>query len=76
MVVVMIQMTMHTMPPPPQMKSMSPLQMKMMMRVSSVVQRGAGVARSAGRFMVSRQALVLAILILLLAVLLRYLGVM
>lgn len=55
---------------------MSPTQMKLMSQVSSLAVKCAQAASAAKAWLASRQALVVAAVILLLALLLRYYGVM
>lgn len=59
-----------------QMKNMSPGMMKFMSQTAAVVQSGAHAAQQARQWLASRQALVLAVAVLLIAILLRVLGVM
>ncbi|GFH28993.1 TPR_REGION domain-containing protein [Haematococcus lacustris] len=59
-----------------QMQGMSDTQLKMMVKAATVVQSGARVVSRAKEFLYSRPLLVAALLVLLLAVLLRWLGVM
>lgn len=59
-----------------QIKNMSPGMVKFMGQAAAVVQTGARAAQQAREFMASRQLLVLAVAVLLVAVLLRVLGIM
>ena len=59
-----------------QMRGMSDTQMNLLFKVATTAQKGARVYTKARSFLASRAALVIAILVLILAVLLRYLGYM
>lgn len=59
-----------------QMQGMSDTQMKMMMKAAGAVQKGAQVVAKTKEFVTGRMGLVVAIAIILLAVLLRWLGIM
>ena len=59
-----------------QMKNMNENQVKMMMKAASVVQGGARLMQRVKAFLLSNAALVVAFAVILLAVTLRWLGVM
>lgn len=59
-----------------QMRGMSDTQMNMMLKVANTAQKGARVYSKVKAFLASRAALVLAIVILIIAFLLRYFGIM
>ncbi|GAX77330.1 hypothetical protein CEUSTIGMA_g4776.t1 [Chlamydomonas eustigma] len=59
-----------------QMKGMNDSQMKMMLKAAQVVQSGAKVVQKTKDFILSKGALLLALLLLLIAVILRFFGVM
>ena len=59
-----------------QFKGMSDTQMKMMLKAANVVQGGARAVQRVREFVLSRTALMLALAVVLLAVLLRHLGIM
>ncbi len=59
-----------------QMRGMSDTQMNLMIKVATTAQKGARVYRKARAFLASRAALVLAVVVLLVAFLLRWLGYM
>jgi hypothetical protein len=58
------------------MRNMSDSQVEMMAKAASVLSKGAARARAARDWLASRQALVVALAVLLLAVLLRWLGIL
>ena len=68
--------SMHSPPPGAQMKGMSDTQMKVMMKAATVVQKGAKAVQKTREALLSRTALLVAIAVVLLALLLRYLGIM
>lgn len=59
-----------------QMKNMSPGMMKFMTQAAGVVQGGVRAAQQARQFLASRTMLVVAVAVLLIAILLRVLGIM
>ena len=59
---------------PSQMNKLTPGQMAFMVRAAAKVQQGAQAARAAQRYLVSHPAALMALLVLLLATLLRVLG--
>jgi hypothetical protein len=59
-----------------QMGGMSDAQMKVMMKAATTIQAGMRSFQKAKQFMVSKAALVVAVAILILAVVLRWLGIM
>lgn len=59
-----------------QLKGLSKGQLRMMAKAAAVVQNGAAMARKAKDFLLRNKLILVAILILLLAVFLRWLGVM
>lgn len=59
-----------------QVKSMSPTQMRMLTRAAGVVQAGVQTARKAREWLTSNVVLVVALVLLLIAVLLRWYGIM
>lgn len=59
-----------------QMKNMSDTQVKVMMKAANVVQGGVKAVKKTKDFFMSKNALLIALLIVILAIILRYLGVM